>query len=723
MKPIYKYLLLISTLPLAVVATEPGSTGSPSQPPTSPSTQRQTLETYTVAASSIDITPDEATSSISVFNREDLQRDPTLRHLEDLVSDTPNLTFAGGSSRARFFQIRGIGEYDNFVEPVTPSVGLVIDGIDFSGFANIVSLFDVERVEVLRGPQSGLYGTQALAGLIYIESENPTDYWTGQIQGTVAQYQTYSGGAAIGGPLDSITENLTMRISVFQNHSDGPTKNRFTGKNQGRDQDEFTSRLKLHWDPVENIRLRLTAMYSDFQNGYDNFTLTSNSGSREVFSDRPGQDNQRSTALAFEAGLGPIESEIVSRTTLQSTKTFYSFDSDWINTSDDPQNLFFWQNVWGQLSPKSWFEEYSRKADRIRQEFLFRRNEGPWTTRYTAGVGFSHLQQDSSGAQNYPTDDFGPSFVELNNIFKENQIYTFGEIIQPIGDRHEVGATLRLEGRRIELRDRESPQFNDKTSNDEFLWGGNISYRYLLSDEHSLYSKLSRGYKGSGINADRNARVLVYDDEALYSVEGGWNFARPDRTLQSQLSLFAFTREDPQVRRWEIDPGFNFVLTQTNADRSYGYGAEWTTDWVARDWLSVGGSLGLLQSRIKAENIPTLVDGRDQAVAPAYTFTAYTEVRPIENGFVRLKVSGQDSFFYDSFHDGKASAYQIFDLWTGYRYKGWEFSIWIRNLFDTDYGTRSIYFGDYNDPVLDPDLLYVELGQPRQVGVTVRYQF
>jgi len=717
-----KYTLFILALLSGAALTAQETAEAAETTPKAKANQEREFASYTVAASSIQLSPQETASSLSLFTGQEL-RDPNASHLEDLVLDTPNLTFAGGSSRARFFQIRGVGEYDNFDEPVTPSVGLVIDGIDFSGFGNIVSLFDVERVEVLRGPQSGLYGTQALAGLIYIESTNPTDYWTGYAEGTVAEYNTYRGGVAVGGPIDFLSDALTMRLSISQNNTDGPTYNTFLGRDAGRDQDEFTSRLKLHYEPSDNFRLKITGLYSDFQNGYDNFSLTANEGGRTVYSDLPGEDNQRSSAMAIEAGFGPLEKEWVSRTTLQQTDTTYSFDADWLNTSDDPLNLSLWQNIWGEPAPQSWFEKYTREADRFKQEFLLRRNEGPDTTRYTVGVGGDYIKQDSNGEENYPTAAFGPFFNTVQNTYEEGRIYTFGEILHPLNERHEVGGTLRLEGRQVELKDPDSNFFEGSADDKEFLWGGDISYRYLYTTDQSLYAKLSKGYKGGGINADRNANVLYYDAEALYSLEGGWNYIRPDNSLEAQVAIFAFDRENPQVRRWEIDPNFNYILTQTNAERSYGFGLEGTVDWWAKNWLKLGGSLGLLQSKIEADNIPTLADGRDQAMAPGYTFSAYVEVRPIEEAFARLKVHGQDSVYYDNFHNGKSDAYQLVDLWLGYEIGDFEINFWITNLFDTDYGTRSIYFGDYNDPTFFPELQFEELGNPRQFGVTLRYFF
>ena len=116
----------------------------------------------------------EVPGSITVLDEQQL-RDRRPAALRGCAGRVPNLNWAGGTSRPRYFQIRGIGEREQYEGAPNPSVGFLIDDIDFSGIGMPATLFDVERIEVLRGPQGTRYGANALAGLIVMRGQDPAD--------------------------------------------------------------------------------------------------------------------------------------------------------------------------------------------------------------------------------------------------------------------------------------------------------------------------------------------------------------------------------------------------------------------------------------------------------------------------------------------------------------------------------------------------------------------
>ena len=139
------------------------------------------IETITVTSDFRQQNLQKTSVSLSVLTDADIKQ-RNAQHLEELIAVTPNVNFASGSQRARYYQIRGIGERSQFSEPINPSVGVIIDDIDFTGVGSIATLFDVSQAEVYRGPQGTRFGANALAGMINITTKAPTDDFEGEIQ-------------------------------------------------------------------------------------------------------------------------------------------------------------------------------------------------------------------------------------------------------------------------------------------------------------------------------------------------------------------------------------------------------------------------------------------------------------------------------------------------------------------------------------------------------------
>ena len=124
----------------------------------------------------------ETAASVTVIDRQVLRRSGG-HHFQDLARTVPNLNWAGGTSRPRYFQIRGMGERSQYAGEGPPnfSVGFVIDDVDMSGLGGAGLLFDLDQLEIFKGPQSTSYGPNALAGLINLRSTNPAPVASQQI--------------------------------------------------------------------------------------------------------------------------------------------------------------------------------------------------------------------------------------------------------------------------------------------------------------------------------------------------------------------------------------------------------------------------------------------------------------------------------------------------------------------------------------------------------------
>ena len=149
-------------------------------------------------------------SAVTILDRAFIKH-RSAQHIEDLLSAAPNVNVASGASRGRFFQIRGIGERSQFVEPVNASVALLLDGIDLTGIGGVATTWDLQQVEVLRGPQGTLFGANALAGLISLQSTPPDSTQDRHVEAGVESYAGRRFGLAIGGEL---TPHWSGRLAV-----------------------------------------------------------------------------------------------------------------------------------------------------------------------------------------------------------------------------------------------------------------------------------------------------------------------------------------------------------------------------------------------------------------------------------------------------------------------------------------------------------------------------
>ncbi|HCM47150.1 MAG TPA: TonB-dependent receptor, partial [Colwellia sp.] len=281
------------------------------------------IETITVNSDFRQQSLQNAPTSMSVLTDIDIKQ-RNAKHLEELIAVSPNVNFASGSQRARYYQIRGIGERSQFQEPINPSVGVIIDEVDFTGIGSVASLFDVKQAEIFRGPQGTRFGANAIAGMINITTNEPTEDFEGTVQLGVGNYNTYDMGVALSGPA---TDSVNYRLAVNQSNSDGYIENIYLQDDDTNNRDELSIRGKLAIEASDNLTIDLAGYYFDFDNGYDTFSLDN---TRETLSDEPGFDQQETAAFSAKFTYQGFDSAtILAIVSNAYSDLAYGYDEDW----------------------------------------------------------------------------------------------------------------------------------------------------------------------------------------------------------------------------------------------------------------------------------------------------------------------------------------------------------------------------------------------------------
>ncbi len=637
----------------------------------------------------------EVPYSVSTMHAELIEA-VAVQHFEELVNLVPNMNWSGDGHRARHFQIRGVGELEQYQGAPNPSIGFLIDDIDFSGIGGIATLFDIDAVEVLRGSQGSRYGANALGGLVYIRSTAPSVERDGRVQLTVGDDDTRSLAAAFGGALND-TESASFRLSAQQFLSNGFRNNTYLNRNDTNGRDETALRGRAHFEADDDLVVDLSLMYSRQDNGYDAFSLDN---SNTMLSDKPGKDAQESIGAAVRIEWSAFDNlTATSITSFADSSIDFSFDADWGNDAS-----------WAPFT-----YDYVSSSDRTRRTASqeFRLGSEQWLLGLYALNLVDELVTLNSGEYYDPFYDWADSLNDsFGSEYEATNLALFGQF------DHELGPATRLStGFRIEHR---STDYSDTAAlaagPSETLWGGEIGVSHDF-DDHTAYATLSKGYKAGGFNlglvpdASRD-----FGSEEMWTVEAGIKASLQDNRLQLNAAVFHYRRLNQQVRTsTQLIPGdpASFVFFTDNVGEGEALGIEVDTRWFPADEWEFYASIGWLDA--------TMQSGREQAHAPPFTLAAGVAYRSTNGLFARLDASAKDAFYFDVSHDQKSQAYQLVNMRVGYETETWLVALWARNLFDEYYAVRGFYFG--NEPPDFPETLYTRSGDPRQIGVTIERRF
>lgn len=670
------------------------------------------------------------TSAASVSVLGELQiEERGARHLEDILSAAPNVSWSTGASRSRFVQIRGVGDLEQYAEPkYYPSVGIMVDDLELGSAANAGMLFDVSQVEVLRGPQGTRFGASAHAGMIKINSNAPTDEFEALLRGGVGNYDAYNYGAVISGPLG---DTLTGRIALQQNQGDGYIENEHLGEDDTAGYDELTGRARLRWQPSDNASYELALFSFDAENGYDAYSLDNE---RNTWSDQPGVDEQDTLAVSargeWQFGAGTTLQAVVSDL---NADLLYSYDADWISPE-----------VCEISTCSSGFDTAREVFDRQRDQSTIDVRllggaeaiaAGEW--RYALGVYGNQSSEQLNYA--YPSAWYG--LYESASEYETDRYAVYGELEYAFSDRLSLTGGLRLEHFADDYRDSNGVAHD----NSEDLYNGELSLQYHFSDTSFGYATLALASKPGGVNVAASSQYgfmspafqgfmqgkLRFDDEQLLNREIGFKSRQLDNRLELRAALFYATRENAQLENWMWDDaaGLWIGYLDSNSDTD-SYGLELETTFAASDAIELFANVGWLETEV--DTITTFdldrwdfvaKSDREQTKSPRYQYNAGIRAA-LPAGFSGvLEIEGRDESYFGYYHDGQLEAYELLNASLTWSNETVTLNLWGRNLADEEYATHGLYFGA--DPRDDfgawSNQTYYQFGAPRTYGLDISW--
>lgn len=583
-------------------------------------------------------------TSVKVFTSEEIDRQ-NLVSVYDLIDRTANLSSTFNRSG---FNIRGISNSNVSGTGLGDLSAVYLDGSPLPREATgggPLDLWDIDQVEILRGPQSTLQGRNALAGAIIIKTADPTFDWTGKARAMITdQTGQYRFAAAIGGPI--IADTLAFRVAGEISRGDGLIRNSLTGGHYAKTNSEVV-RTKLLFTPGGPDGLKVVASYlydRHFGNdgrGYTFVDVPDYWKNRTVEANRPTHTKTSTDLFTLDASL-PI-GDIFS---LSSISTYNLLKTDSVYDGD----LLPIEQAYGDFSTdqKIFSQEVRLTFDTGRLTGLIggyysRLNNPDYTAHSTflinleQGLDFTN-QLVQLGGLDLPTAQLLASFYPEDIAISSSQFYPikvetmalFGDATWEITDRLKLLGGFRYDREKQNVSnendvvlDTPLPDPADfgpfgpaitlvngllaatvtaanssgpptSTKFEAFLPKGGISYDF--ADDKTLSFIAQRGYRsgGSGINPGR-AMTFSYDPEYTWNYELSLRTLWLDRRLTLNANAFHIDWKDQQVLV-QLS-GNQFDYETQNAGKSRVYGFEVETNFRANDALSFYGSVGYSNSK------------------------------------------------------------------------------------------------------------------------------
>jgi len=674
---------------------------------------RVTLPTVTVNAQKEPTDIQKLPVSVTAVSEDTIEQ-AGLRTVSDAAIYAPNAFFTEFTARklsnARF---RGIG-----ASPANPAITTYIDGVpQLNANSSNVDLLDVAQIEIVRGPQSALFGRNTLGGLVNVISRRPAfSKWTGDLSLPFGNYSFWDLRGQASGAL--IPDTLSAGAAFSISDRNGFTVNDLNG-NDLDSRSAFSGKGQLLWKPASEWEARVIVNGERARDG--DYALSDLEGLRSlphhVFRDFEGftHRNLFGTTIQTERK-GPLNisttTGFVRWTTEDSTDLDYSVAP--LATRDNAEKDFqFTQEV--------------RVASTTPRKLP---NDA--TLRWQAGA-FLFTQNYQQDAVNHLAAGVVPGVpVALNQYSPVSELDDFGFGIfgqgtVALSDKLDVigGARIDYENKKADLKSFYDPAIAPPTVVNAKESFGNfspqVSVMYRFQPQHSVYATLARGFKAGGFNPASPAGAESYDEEQTWNLEGGVKTMWLNGRVAVNAAAFYIDWNNLQLN--VSNPLVPAQIYIANVGSASSGGLEVEATAKAAPGVDVFGALGYTHARFGGDSVSLGQDisGRKVPNAPDYTASMGVQygraLTPAATVYGRAELVVYGAFSYDETNKQGQDAFSLTNLRAGVRGKRFFGEGWIRNAFDTKYIPVAL-------PLIFAQSGYIgESGPPRTFGLSVGVTF
>ncbi len=657
--------------------------------------------------------------AVTAFTADMLEK-TGVKDIRDLAAATPNLLVTQNASFSQVY-IRGIGS-NNVFGGSDPSSTIHLDGVYLARPASYLSNFlDVERIEVLRGPQGTLYGRNSVGGTINVISRKPGNELEGKLQATYGNYNFARVEGYISGPI--VTDKLAASFSVIGSRRDGYLKNIVPGVGDADDERTIGGRGQLRFTPSAPLEIILRADFvhsKDALAGYIKLLQTTTDPlANSVLGDyrkiavniRPSS-NRRQWGTAAEINYDVAAGmQLKSLTAYRENRLIQVGDTDATALNGRRTDQFEGQHQFSQ-------------------EFNLTGKTGGLTYILGAYYFNEHILVDSS-VTTYPTVR-----ANFNPTINTDALAGFAQGSFAVTDQVTLTAGIRYTSETKKF-DQIATNFSlvtglplatypriYSTKNTYKAWTPKFGIEFRPAGGVLLYASATKGFKSGGFNFSSVNPAQGFAPETLWSYEAGAKLDLLDRVLRLNATIFHYDYSDLQVQSF-LSPG---VVDITNASDAKVDGAEFEAQLRPAAWLKLGGNLAYLNARYKnytsallPGNIPYDASGNRLNLAPRWSYSVFAEATTAigaGSGFIRGEYNYRTRQYFTAANSGldTQAGYGLLNASVGYTFPGDHFELLAfgRNLTDRSYITSTASFASG---------IVGRVGEPRTYGIRAVAKF